>query len=137
MTPEQSRAQVIDAAREALRILGIKSVDPVFYRESCNDQQEAPFRGVVHLDYDHAPTLDGSRAEIQRMLATLKQHGWSSGGDFHTHSPSVTRNGVTAVFNTYIPNGRVLGGTYFYGECRDMTTKERTSGVPIPPSELS
>jgi hypothetical protein len=136
MTPEQSRAQVVDAAREVLRILRLKGLNPVFYRESCNDQQEAPFRATVRLDYDHAPTLDGSRAEIQRMVATLKEHGWSGGGDLHTHSPSVTKNGVTAVFDAYSPNDS-LGGAYFYGECRDMTTKERTTGVPIPPEELS
>jgi hypothetical protein len=57
MAPEESKAQVVDAARDIVRILGLKGVSAQFSRESCNDQAVAPFRGVIGLDYDHAPTL--------------------------------------------------------------------------------
>lgn len=93
MTPEQSRAQVVDAARQLVAVLGLKGVAAHFSRESCNDQGEAPFRGVVGLDYNHAPILEASQAEIQRILGILKQHGWSGPGDFHTHAPAVSKQG--------------------------------------------
>ncbi|KMV21226.1 hypothetical protein ACT16_17570 [Mycobacterium heckeshornense] len=136
MTPEESRAQVVNAARDIVRILGLKGVSAHFSRESCNDQAVAPFRGVVGIAYDHAPTLEESRAEIQRMLAVLKQQGWTDPGDFHTHAPAVSKQGVTAVFDAYSPVQNFGGSVTIYGECRDMTTKENTVPEPIPADQL-
>ncbi|MBS4728359.1 hypothetical protein MSM1_08405 [Mycobacterium sp. SM1] len=136
MTPEQSKAQVIDAAREIIQLLGLKDVSVNFSRESCNDQAVAPFRGVAGFGYQHAPTLDESEAEVQRMLAVLKQHGWSGGGDFHSHSPNVSKQGVTAIFDPYSPIQNFGGTITIYGECRDMTTKENSVPEPIPPDQL-
>lgn len=136
MTPEQSKAQVVDAARDIIRLLGLKGVSAHFSRGSCNDQAEAPFQGIVGITYDHAPTLEESQAEIQRMLAVLKQHGWSDQSDFHSHSPHVTKHGVTAVFDPYSPVQNFGGTVDISGECRDMTTKENTVPEPIPPDQL-
>jgi hypothetical protein len=135
MTPEESKAQVIDAARDIINILGLKGVSGHFKRNSCNDQSVAPFRGIVEVEYDHAPTLDESRAEVQHMLAVVKQHGWSGDSDFHSHSPSVTKNGVDAVFDPY-STVNTLGGITLYGECRDMTTTKNTLPEQIPRNQL-
>jgi hypothetical protein len=137
MTPEQSKAQVVSAARDILATLGLKGVSAHFSRESCNDQAVAPFRGIVGLDYDHAPTLEASQAEIQQMIATLKQHGWAAAGDFHSHAPNVSKQGVTAVFDPYSPVQNAGGSITIYGECRDMTTKQNTPPEPIPPDQLA
>lgn len=137
MTPEQSKAQVVDAAREIVRLLGLKGVSANFHRESCNDQGQPPFRGIIGLDYDHASTLEESQAEIQRMLAVLKQHGWSDQSDFHSHSPHVTKQGVTAIFDPYSPTQNWGGSVEIDGECRDMTTKKNTLPEPIPADQLT
>ncbi|MCV7258383.1 hypothetical protein [Mycobacterium shimoidei] len=137
MTPEESKAQVVNAARDIVNVLGLRGVSGYFSRESCNDQGVAPFRGVVGLKYDHARTLDESRAEIQRMLTVLKQHNWSDQGDFHTHSPSVTKQGVTAVFDPYSPVQNWGGSITISGECRDMTTKKSTLPEELPPNQLA
>lgn len=134
LTPEESKAQVIHAARDIVRTLHLKGAGATFRHSSCNDQGETPFRGLVQLDYDHPPTTAESIAEVNRMVDILVQNGWSRKGDFHSHSPSVTKDGVTALFDPY--NG-ILGGITLHGECRDMTTKEGTSNVPIPPDQLS
>jgi hypothetical protein len=137
MTPEQSKAQVINAAKEIVTTLALKGVSANFARDSCNDQAVAPFRGRVELNYDHAPTLEASQAEIQQMIATLKQHGWGAPGDFHTHAPALSKQGVTAVFDPYSPVQNAGGSISIYGECRDMTTKENTLPVQIPPDQLT
>jgi hypothetical protein len=137
MTPEQSKAQVVNAAREIVATLGLKGVSAHFTRESCNDQAVAPFRGIVGLDYDHAPTLQASQAEIQQMIAVLKQHGWGTSGDFHSHAASVSKQGVTAVFDPYSPVQNAGGSISVYGECRDMTTKQNTLPEPIPTDQLT
>jgi hypothetical protein len=137
MTPEQSKAQVVDAAREIVGLLGLKVSSANFHRESCNDQGQPPFRGIVELDYDHAPTLEESQAEIQRMLAVLKRHGWSDQSDFHSHSPHVTKQGVTAIFDPYSPVQNWGGSVEIDGECRDMTTKRNTLPEPVPSEQLT
>lgn len=137
MTPEQSRAQVVDAAREIATTLGLKGVSGHFSRDSCNDQAVAPFRGIVGLTYDHAPTLEASRAEIQQMISVLKQRGWGGPGDFHTHGSALSKQGVTAVFDPYSPVQNSGGSITIYGECRDMTTKANTLPEPIPQDQLA
>jgi len=137
MTPEESKAQVISAAREIATTLALKGVSANFARDSCNDQAVAPFRGRVELNYDHAPSLEASQAEIQQMIAVLKQHGWGAPGDFHTHAPALSKQGVTAVFDPYSPVQNAGGSISIYGECRDMTTKENTVPEPIPPDQLT
>ena len=137
MTPEQSKTQVVNAAREIVTTLALKGVSANFARDSCNDQAVAPFRGRVELNYDHAPTLDASQAEIQQMIATLKQHGWGAAGDFHSHAPNVSKQGVTAVFDPYSPVQNAGGSISIYGECRDMSTKENTLPEPIPSDQLT
>jgi hypothetical protein len=137
MTPDESKAQVINAAREIVATLGLKTASGHFSRESCNDQAVAPFRGVVGLDYDHAPTLEASQAQIEQMVATLKQHGWGASGDFHSHSPAVSKQGVTALFDVFSPVQNAGGSITIYGECRDMTTKQNALPEPIPADQLT
>jgi hypothetical protein len=137
MTPEESKAQVMNAARDIVTTVGLKGVSAYFWHESCNDQGEAPFRGTVRINYDHAPTLEASQAEAQRMVATLKQHGWDGPGDFHTHAPAVSRHDTTAVFDYYSPVQNAGGAITIYGECRDMTTKQRTRPERVPPDQLA
>jgi hypothetical protein len=135
MTPEQSKAQVLAATREIIRVLGLKGVSASFSRASC-DQGEAPFRGIVRIRYDHAPTLEASEAEVQRMVAALKQHGWSQRSDFHSHAPNVSKHDVTADFDIYSPVQDEGGMITLYGECGDMTTRENAVPQPIPADQL-
>ena len=137
MTPDESKAQVINAAREIVATLGLTGVSGHFSRESCNDQAVAPFRGVVGLGYDHAPTLEASQAQIEQMVSTLKQHGWGAPGDFHSHAPAVSKQGTTAVFDPFSPVQNAGGSITIYGECRDMTTKANTLPEQIPQGQLA
>jgi hypothetical protein len=41
LTPEQSKAQVIDAANEIVSTLKLPVIEPAFWRASCNDQGES------------------------------------------------------------------------------------------------
>ena len=136
MTPDESKAQVIAAAREIVTTLELKGFSAHFSRESCNDQAVAPFRGIVGIDYDHAPTLEASQAQIQQMVTVLKQHGWGGPGDFRTHASAVSKQGVTAVFDPYSPVQNAGGSILIYGECRDMTTKQNALPEPIPADQL-
>lgn len=128
MTPEQSKAQVIDAARELVRILDLPVTKAVFWHSSCNDQGDAPFSGQVSISYPLAASFEASDAAQAHMVKLLQSRGWAGDSDFHTHGTVLTKNGVHAVFapqNAATPNN----GIDLSGECRDVTTTKDTKGT--------
>ncbi|MCV7229963.1 hypothetical protein [Mycolicibacterium komossense] len=133
LTPDQSRAQVMDAGREVVTTLDLHVVDGAFWHASCNDQGDPPFRGQLRIAYPAAPTFDDSKAQIAQMTDHLKASGWTGDPDFQSHGTVLQKNNVVAVFgpqNASDPNPEVM----FYGECRDVTTTKETKGQPEPVS---
>ncbi len=128
LTPEQSKAQVVDAAREIVQTLKLDASAVVFRRSSCNDQHEAPFRGVVRIKYPLAPSFEASGSEVEQMVQQLKSNGWGEDTDFKTHASSLAKNKVVAVFNPQA-KGTVNRSIELYGECRDVTTTKDTAGT--------
>jgi hypothetical protein len=126
LTPEQSKAQVVDSARDIVGTLRLQPVAVTFYRSSCNDQHEAPFRGVVSIDFPKAATFEQSDAEVAAMTQQLQAGGWTGDADFKSHGTALKKNNIVAVFapqNASTPNRSIT----LYGECRDMTsTKDDT-----------
>lgn len=127
MTPDQSKAQVVDAVREIVATLNLHVVKASFWHSSCNDQGDPPFRGEAVITYPLAPSFDESDAEIANMVRRLQSLGWTGDPDFHSHGAALKKNNVVAVFgpqNVSTPNR----GIELYGECRDMTTTKNTRG---------
>jgi hypothetical protein len=124
LTPEQSRAQVIEAARDVIGTLNLDGAFAAFKRTSCNDQAEPPFRSEISIDYDHPATYDESQAQVEKMVETLRSNGWTGDPDFRTHAAAVTKNNVVATFIAYNPN-HTAGGITILGECRDVTTQDK------------
>jgi hypothetical protein len=123
MTPQQSKAQVLDAAKEIVSALGLRVVDAVFWHSSCNDQGEAPFRGQIRIGYPPAPSMEESEIEITDMAQRLQSSGWSRDSDFRSHGTVLEKNNVVAVLgpqNVSNPNRDIQ----LFGECRDMTTSK-------------
>lgn len=123
VTPEQSKAQVVDAATDLVGTLGLPVVEAFFWHSSCNDQGEAPFRGQIRIAYPPAETFDASSEEIAQMAQRLQDSGWSPDGEFKSYGTVLKKNNVVAVLgpqNVSNPNRDIQ----IYGECRDMTTAE-------------
>ena len=72
LTPEQSKAQVIDAAQGIVGALKLQVIEPAFWHASCNDQGEAPFRGQMTIGYPRAASFEASDAEVAQMAASSK-----------------------------------------------------------------
>ena len=121
MTPDQSKAQVMDGAQDIVRTLEINVVTATFSRSSCNDQHVAPFRGVVDLFYPRPDSLDEADSALAKMAERLRSTGWGGDTDFQSHGTTLTKNNVVAVLypaNVSVSRGHIS----VYGECRDMTT---------------
>jgi hypothetical protein len=138
MTPDEAKSQVIAAARDVVKTLQLKDVGATFRFEACNDDGKPPYRGLVRIDYAHAPTYEASQAEVQNFVEQLRRGGWSGDTDFASHSPSVAKDNVVALLRPYAPNGS--GGIEVRGECRDITDhrdNRDTVNTPLPSDALS
>lgn len=124
ITPEQARAQVIDAARDVLTTLHGELTEALFSYESCNDQGEPPFRGVVNMSLWMPGVPHDQAVDPQRVIQPLTAHGWSTDSDFVSHSPTLRKDQINIIVTVVPPapagekfNSHV--GVQVDGECRD------------------
>jgi len=104
----------------------------------CSDEGKPPFRGLVQIDYAHAPTYEGSQAEVAAFAEDLRRAGWSSDSGFASHATSLAKDNIVTVLRPYAPNGS--GGIEVRGECRDVTDHREGRDIinaPLPPDALS
>ena len=121
LTPEQSRAQVVAAATEIVATLSLPVLRTAFWRDSCSDGGQPPFRGHIRITYPRAGGYVQSEAQIADMIDRLTANGWSADPGFHSHSRAITKDGVTAVFQNQ--NASVTDRAIdVLGACRDITT---------------
>jgi hypothetical protein len=76
------RAQVVDAARDIITVLHGEVTEATFSYESCNDQGEAPFRGVVDLSFWMPGVPHNEPADPQKVIKGLVADGWSTNSAF-------------------------------------------------------
>jgi len=127
LTPEQAKAQVVDAAKEIVSITDLK-VDKAWVElASCNDQGEAPFRGTVVIHYQPASSAAEDRAITDSIVGRLTAAGWSSDAGFHSYAPALHKDGVSVLVYGQGPgqHGSLMD---IRGECRDVTSTKETSG---------
>lgn len=136
MPPLQARGQVVDAARDIVKALHAQVTEATFSYESCNDQGEAPFRGVVELSFWMPGVPHNEPADPQTVIKGLVADGWSTSSDFVSHGPTLKKNGVNLI-PTIAPHPPASAdlvlhvGADINGECRD-TTDHRTDGSTAP-----
>jgi hypothetical protein len=138
MTPEEAKSQAVAGARDVVKTLRLKEVGATFRYEACSDEGKPPYRGLVQIDYTHAPTYEGSAAEVASFVEELKRAGWSTDSGFVSHAPSLAKNNVVTLLRPYAPNGS--GGIEVRGECRDVTDhlgNRDTINTPLPPDALA
>jgi hypothetical protein len=128
MTPEQSRAQVVDAANDVSRTVAQPVASAHFSRSSCNDQGEAPFRGVVNIFYSAPADPAAASNAFDDMTHRLQRAGWATDGGFQSHGTALKKNAVDAVL--YPADASVAKvHVILYGECRDLTTTKAQAGI--------
>ncbi|HKP39683.1 hypothetical protein [Mycobacterium sp.] len=119
ISPEQARAQVMDAARDILNTLHADVVSADFLFDSCGDEGRGPYRGRLKLWFwtpaDHStPVPQGA------VIEPLTASGWRANVDAKSHAATLTRNGIDAIV-TVAPQtaGNGHAGVDVLGECRD------------------
>ncbi|MFV8233392.1 hypothetical protein [Mycolicibacterium fortuitum] len=123
MSPEQARAQVMDAGKELVRDLGLRGnlTRTTFSYESCTDDNKGPFRGKLVMVFWMPGAARTAPVDPATLIAPLQQHGWQGDPDFHSHSTAtLQKNDVEAVVELMyvLPLGAHARVT-LYGQCRD------------------
>ncbi len=136
MPPLQARAQVVDAARDIITALHGEVTEATFSYESCNDQGDAPFRGVVNLSFWMPGVAHNQPADPQTVINGLAADGWSTDSDFKSHGQTLKKNGVNIILSIapQPPPAITLVrhvGVKVDGECRD-SSDHRTDGSTAP-----
>src|SRR4051794_10966846 len=91
LTPEQSKAQVIDAAKEIVGLLHLQVARPVFWHASCNDQGDAPFRGQTMITYPLPSNVDAANAAVAQLVQRLQSQGWTTDSEFKSHGATLKK----------------------------------------------
>ncbi|BBX64750.1 putative lipoprotein LppJ [Mycobacterium saskatchewanense] len=136
LSPMQARAQVLDASRDVVRALHAEVTEANFSFESCNDQGEAPFRGVVDLSFWMPNVPHDQPADPQAVVRGLVADGWSTDSEFVSHGQTLKKNGVNIILTVAPqppPSITLIRhvGVKVDGECRD-TSDHRTDGSTGP-----
>ncbi|GLE50542.1 putative lipoprotein LppJ [Mycobacterium montefiorense] len=136
ISPQQARAQVLNAARDIVTTLHSQVTEATFSYESCNDQGEPPFRGVAKVAFWLPGIPHNEPADAQTVIKGLVADGWSTDSDFKSHSPTLRKDNVNIILTVSPrpPAGVELNSharVDVNGECRD-TTDHRTDGSIVP-----
>ncbi|KAA1248571.1 hypothetical protein F0Q45_19900 [Mycobacterium simiae] len=112
--------QVIEPAKQIVKITGLQNVSGVFGWESCNDQGDPPYRGRVDMGYD-MPTGVDRAAYFDQIAIAMVDHGWSDGppSGIHTFGRGLHKGGVLAIIGVH-SGGAQWGSVQLFGECRNM-----------------
>jgi hypothetical protein len=117
MTDDQTKAQVIEPAKQIVAAADLQGVTGAFSFASCNDQGDPPYQGTVTISF----LLHGDPdAYFQQVRAALLSHGWNEGAPpgQQYHGTTLNKNGVTANIG-YFPSDHTYGQIILYGECRN------------------
>ena len=136
ISPQQARAEVIDAARDIIITLHGEVTEALFSYESCNDQGDPPFRGVVNMAFWMPGVPHDQAVDPQRVISGLVADGWRTDSDFKSHSPTLRKGKINIILTVVPPprpgekfNSHV--GVDVNGQCRD-TYDHRTDHSILP-----
>jgi hypothetical protein len=126
LTDDQTKAQVIDPAKQIVATANMQGVTGAFSYASCNDQGDPPYQGTVTISF----LLHGDAdAYFQQVRAAMLSHGWNDGAPpgQQLHGTTLNKNGVTANMSLF-PSDHNYGQLMLYGQCRNTNNHHGDGG---------
>lgn len=121
MTDAQSKAQVLEPAREIVGAAGLSGVSGTYILMSCQSTADPPYQGAIYLNFDVPGVLQTPKF-FRAIAAAMTARGFTEGmpPNRHPGGRTFTRNGVTVMY--YRNDDKATRGTMqIYGECRNVT----------------
>jgi hypothetical protein len=134
ISPQQARAEVVDAARDIVSALHAEVTEARFRYESCNDQGEPPFRGVVRMAFWMPGVPHDQPVNPQTVIKALLADGWSTDPRLISHSPTLRKGKVNIILGVVPrpPAGVKLNshvGVKLDGQCRDTFDHRKDNSI--------
>ena len=118
LTDEQSRDQVVDAARQIVTAAQLRGVTGGYTFLSCVDEHDPPYQAAVYLNFQMSGADSVKR--IREIAAAMVAHGWHDAASMGEHfGRKLTKDGVTSTFHQNLDDAG-FGTMRIYGECRNM-----------------
>jgi hypothetical protein len=140
ISPEEARRQVVDVSRQITADLGGEVAEAKFGYQPCGMNGSPPFKGHSNVQL-WMPGADRSReVTADSVLDRLRQHGWETNPDYHSHAATFTRDGLDVTVWVIPPPKpdkppRAHVAIDVYTECRD-TFDHRTDGTAFSSTDI-
>ena len=122
LTDPQAVAQIVDSAKQIVRVAQLREVAGGYAFVSCRNSSEPPYQVALYMNF-RLPQGDSVKY-LRDVAAAMTASGWSVAPSTAEHfGYKLTRNGVTSIFHRD-PNDANSGNMRLYGECR-ITTDHR------------
>jgi len=118
LTDDQSRAQVVDSARQIVAAARLRDVNGSYVFLSCTNEHDPPYQAALYLNFP-LPEMN-SFSHVRDIAASMVTHGWQEAPSSGEHfGLKLTKDGVTSTFHENLDDPR-FGTMRIYGECRNM-----------------
>ena len=116
LNDEQTRAQVVEPAKQIVVVAKLQDAVGGYILMSCKNQTDPPYQGAIYLTFDLPKSLD----YFYQIAGTMVAHGWQKGlpPSQYLFGATVYKDGVTAILYRD-PDRRTSGIMKMYGECRN------------------
>ncbi len=118
LSDEQTKSQVIEAAREIVAVAGLRNPWGGYLLMSCKNRSDPPYQGAVYVTFD----LPKSHDYFDQVATAVAPRGWQKGlpPNQYPRGTTLSKDGVTAIVYQD-PDHAGHGIMRVYGECRDVT----------------
>ena len=126
-TDEQTRAEVVEQARQIVSVAALQNPTAGYLLMSCKNREDPPYQGAVYMDFALPADAHGNKY-FQRIARALAAYGWHEGPppNQNVFGTTLSKAGVTA---SIYPdsNSPAHGVARIHGQCRDMNDHRRDS----------
>ena len=118
LTDEQSRDQVVNAARQIVTAAQLRGVSGGYTFLSCTNEKDPPYQAAVYLNFPMSGADPVKR--IREIAAAMVAQGWHESATMGEHfGKKLTNTGITSTFHQNLDDAD-FGTMRIYGECRNM-----------------
>jgi hypothetical protein len=127
LTDDQATAQVVESARQIVRVAALRDATGGYAFMSCRNADEPPYQVAVYMSF-FVPQSDSAKY-LKQVAALMTAHGWTVAPSADEHfGHKLTKDGVAAVFYANAPDSQ-FATLRLYGECRN--TADHRNDNPV------
>lgn len=119
-TDEQTKAEVVEHARQIVADASLQSPTGGYLLMSCKNREDPPYQGAVYMDFT-LPADARIDEYFRGIAAAMVARGWREGlpPNQHPLGKTLSKDGVTAMLYPASESEK-HGVARIHGQCRDM-----------------